>query len=52
MAFLTMMNITSHHPSLHLKQNMLYLPLPLSTSPVIPLREAGCVSEDAQARTT
>jgi hypothetical protein len=49
------MNINNHlHLSLfrHLKQNLLYQFLLLSMSPVIPLKEAECVSEGAQVRTT
>jgi hypothetical protein len=45
-------NINLHLPHLpHLKQNLLYQFLLLSTSPVIPLKEAECVSAGAQART-
>jgi hypothetical protein len=49
------MNITNHH---HLslppdqKQYLLYQFRSLSTSPVMPLREAECVSEGVRARTT
>jgi hypothetical protein len=52
---LTTVNISNHlHLSLlrRLKQNLLYQFLLLSTSPVIPLKEAECVSEGAQVRTT
>ena len=56
--FLTMqttrnIDILLHQSLLHyLKQNLLYQLLPLSTPPVIPLKEAECVSEGAQVRTT
>jgi hypothetical protein len=48
-------NINNHNHLFHLrhlKQNLLYQFLLLSTSPVIPLKEAECVSEGAQVRTT
>jgi hypothetical protein len=51
---LTTANINNHVHLFHLrhlKQNLLYQFL-LSTSPVIPLKEAECVSEGAQVRTT
>jgi len=51
----TTLNIINHlHLSLlrHLKQNVLYQFLLLSTPPVIPLKEAECVFEGAQVRTT
>jgi hypothetical protein len=52
---LTTMNINNYlclSHLRHLKQNLLYQFLPLSTSPVISLKEAECVSAGAQVRST
>jgi hypothetical protein len=52
---LTTVNINNHVYLSHLrqlKQNLPYRFLLLSTSPVIPLKEAECVSEGGQVRTT
>src|SRR5712672_3253278 len=55
LTILTIVNINNHlHLSFlrHLKRNLLYQFHLLCTSPLIPLKEAECVSEGAQVRTT